>query len=113
MVIQGGGWCGAVAMFALAWSNMVHVADSGNPANLWYYSVLAVAGAGACLARLKPRGLAFTLFAMAAHRADRRDAPFGRTALPRAEYGHRAWCLRGLFTAAGLLFRHASWSELK
>ena len=25
-----------VAGFALGWSNMVHVADSGNPANLWY-----------------------------------------------------------------------------
>src|SRR5690242_10633379 len=30
------------AGFVLAWSNMVHVADSGNPANLAYYSVLAV-----------------------------------------------------------------------
>src|SRR6185369_13395550 len=29
-----------VAGFALGWSNMVHVADSGNPANLVYYSVL-------------------------------------------------------------------------
>src|SRR5947209_6910206 len=33
-----------VAGFALGWSNMVHVADSGNPANLVYYSVLAVGG---------------------------------------------------------------------
>ena len=31
-----------VAGFALGWSNMVHVADSENPANLAYYSVLAV-----------------------------------------------------------------------
>ena len=34
-------------------------------------------------------------------RADRRDAAFGRTALPRAEYGHRAWCLRGFVYRGG------------
>src|SRR5689334_17223243 len=54
------------AGFALGWSNMVHVADSENPANLMYYSVLAVGVVGACLARLRARGLALTLFAMAA-----------------------------------------------
>ena len=32
---------------------MVHVADSHNPANLWYYSVLLVGFVGACLARLE------------------------------------------------------------
>ena len=55
-----------VAWFALAWSNIVHVADSENPANLVYYSVLAVGGLGAWLARLEARGLARTLFTMAA-----------------------------------------------
>ena len=29
-------------------------------------------------------------------RADRRDAAFGRAARHGAEYGHRAWCLRGV-----------------
>jgi hypothetical protein len=55
-----------LAGFALGWSNMVHVADSGNPANLLYYSVLGVGALGAVLSRLRARGLAFTLFAMAA-----------------------------------------------
>ena len=55
-----------VAGFALGWSNMVQVADSGNPANLLYYSVLVVGGVGAWLARLEARGMARTLFAMAA-----------------------------------------------
>ncbi|WP_263415985.1 hypothetical protein [Terriglobus albidus] len=55
-----------VTGFGLGWSNMVHVADSGNPANLIYYSVLVVGLIGALLTRLQPRGLAFTLFAMAA-----------------------------------------------
>lgn len=54
------------AGFILAWSNMVHVADSGNPANLVYYSVLVLGILGASLSRLKARGLARTLFAMAA-----------------------------------------------
>jgi len=55
-----------VAGFALGWSNMVHVADSENPANLVYFSVLAVGVVGAWLSRLEARGLARTLFAMAA-----------------------------------------------
>jgi hypothetical protein len=45
---------------------MAHVADSENPANMVYFGVLAVGGVGAWLARLKARGLARTLFAMAA-----------------------------------------------
>jgi hypothetical protein len=45
-----------VAVFALGWSNMVHVADSENPANLVYYSVLVVGVVGALLARLEARG---------------------------------------------------------
>ena len=35
-----------VAGFALGWTNMVHVADSENPTNLLYYSVLAVGALG-------------------------------------------------------------------
>jgi len=55
-----------VTGFAFGWSNMVQVADSGHPENLVYYSVLVVGIVGALLARLEPRGLAYTLFAMAA-----------------------------------------------
>ena len=43
------------AGFVLGWSNMVHVADSENPANLVYYSVLAVGIVGALLARRNSR----------------------------------------------------------
>ena len=103
-----------VAGFALGWSNMVHVADSGNPANLWYYSVLAVGGVGACLARLEARGLARTLFAMAATLAlIAVMLPSG--ALPylarNMAIGHGVFV--ALFTASGLLFRHASLAGLK
>jgi len=97
------------AGFVLAWSNMVHVADSGNPANLAYYSVLAVGCVGAALARLEPRGLARTLFAMALTLA--LIAVMLPSGAPpqlarNMAIGHVG--LVALFTASGLLFRHAS-----
>ena len=95
--------------FALGWSNMVHVADSGNPANLWYYSVLAVGLLGALLARLKARGLAWTMFTMAATLA-LIAAVLPSGAPPELArnmvVGHVGAV--GLFLASGLLFRHAS-----
>lgn len=101
------------AAFALAWSNMVHVADSGNPANLWYYSVLGVGVVGALLARLKPQGLALTLFAMAATLS--LIAVVLPTGAPpdmarRMNIGHAVLVV--LFTVSGLLFRHARTSTL-
>jgi hypothetical protein len=103
-----------VAGFALGWSNMVHVADSGNPANLWYYSVLVVGGIGACLARLKAPGLARTLFAMAVTLA------LIAVMLPSGAQPYLARNMAighavnvALFTASGLLFRHASLAGLK
>jgi hypothetical protein len=103
-----------VAGFALGWSNMVHVADSENPANLVYYSVLAVGCVGAWLARLEARGLALTLFAMAATLAlIAVTLPSGAPPyLARnMAIGHGVFV--ALFTASGLLFRHASLAELK
>ena len=98
-----------VAGFALGWSNMVHVADSGNPANLMYYSVLGVGAVGARLVRLKARGLARTLFAMAGTLALiavmlPSGAPPGLAR--NMAIGHGVFV--ALFTASGLLFRHAS-----
>jgi len=103
-----------VAGFALGWSNMVHVADSENPANLVYYSVLAVGSVGACLARLEARGLARTLFAMAATLA--LIAVMLPSGAPpylarNMAIGHGVFV--ALFTASGLLFRHASLAGLK
>ena len=103
-----------VAGFALGWSNMVQVADSGHPENLVYYSVLAVGIVGACLARLKARGLALTLFAMAATLA--LIAVILPSGAPpdmaqRMAIGHGVFVV--LFVASGLMFRHASLAELK
>jgi len=103
-----------VAGFALGWSNMVHVADSENPANLVYYSVLAVGGVGAWLARLQARGLAYTLFAMAATLAV--IAVMLPSGAPpymarNMAIGHGVFV--ALFAASGLLFRHASLAALK
>jgi hypothetical protein len=97
-----------VAGFTFGWSNMVHVSESDNPANLTYFSVLAVGVVGAWLARLEAQGLALTLFAMA--------ATLGLIAalLPSGEPPALARSLviaRGVyvmvFTSAGLLFRNA------
>jgi hypothetical protein len=103
-----------VAGFALGWSNMVHVADSGNPANLVYYSVLGVGAVGAWLARLEARGLARTLFAMAAMLAlIAVILPSGASPyLARnMAIGHGVFV--ALFTASGLMFRQASLAGLK
>ena len=98
-----------VAGFALGWSNMVHVADSENPANLVYYGVLAVGCVGAWLARLEARGLARTLFAMATTLAlIALILPSGAPPYLARNMviGHVVFV--ALFTASGLLFRHAS-----
>jgi len=103
-----------VAGFALGWSNMVHVADSENPANLVYYSVLAVGGVGAWLARLKARGLARTLFAMAATLASIAVMlPSGAPPYLARNMAILHAVFVALFTAAGLMFRHASLARLK
>ena len=103
-----------VAGFALGWSNMVQVADSENPANLAYYSVLAVGGVGAWVAKLEARGLALTLFAMAATLA--LIAVMLPSGAPpelarNMAIGHGVYV--ALFTASGLLFRHASLARSK
>lgn len=98
-----------VAGFALGWSTMVQTADSGHPERLWSLSVLAVGLIGACLARLKARGLAGTLFAMAATLA--LIAVILPSGAPpdmarRMAIGHGVYVV--LFIASGLLFRRAS-----
>ncbi len=103
-----------IAGFGLAWSNMVHVADSHNPANLIYYSVLVVGGVGALLARLEPRGLARTLFAMAATLAlIALILPSGAppSMARNMAIGHGVFV--AMFITSGLLFRRASMAELK
>ncbi len=57
----------ASALF-LVWSNLAVglIGDEGNAANLMYIGVLAVGVVGAAVARLRPRGMAWALLAMAA-----------------------------------------------
>ena len=103
-----------VAGFALGWSTMVQTADSGHPERLSYLSVLVVGFIGACLARLKAPGLAVTLFAMAAVLALISVVlPFGAPSdmALRMAIGHGVFV--ALFTASGLLFRHASLAGLR
>lgn len=103
-----------LAGFALGWSNMVHVADSENPALLVYYGVLVVGLIGAWLARLEARGLARTLFVMAAILAlIALTLPSGAPPdfAQRQAIGHGVLVV--LFTASGLLFRRASVAGMK
>ena len=107
----------AVALFCglgLAWSTMVHVADSGHPERFVYYSVLVVGLVGALLSRLKARGLAYTLFAMAAvYALIAVILPSGAPPdLARnMAMGHVVFVV--MLIASGLLFRHASLAGLK
>jgi hypothetical protein len=103
-----------VAGFALGWSNMVQVADSGHPENLVYYIVLAVGVVGALLARLQARGLALTLSAMAVTLAViALMLPSGAPPdmARRMAIGHAVYVV--LFLASGLMFRHASLAGVK
>ena len=102
-----------VTGFGLGWSTMVQTADSGHPERLWFLSVLVVGLIGVILSRLKPRGLAWTLFAMAATLAViavllPSGAPHDMAL--RMAIGHAVSV--ALFTASGLLFRHASLAAL-
>jgi hypothetical protein len=97
------------AGFALGWSNMVHVADSENPANLVYYGVLVVGVVGAWVAQLEAGGLSRTLFAMAVVLAlIALMLPSGAPPeLARnMAIGHALFV--AMFIGSGLLFRHAS-----
>lgn len=59
------------AGFLLVWANLAVgiLGDEDNPANLLFFGVLALGGAGALRARFRARGLARTLVAMAAAQA--------------------------------------------
>jgi hypothetical protein len=99
--------------FALGWSTMVQTADSGHPERLWFLSVLVMGLVGTGLARLHARGLALTLFAMAAVLAlialtlpSGAPPDFAR----RIAIGHGVGV--ALFLASGLLFHHASSAEM-
>ena len=54
-----------VSGFVMGWATMVHMSETENPVNLVYFGVLAVGAVGAWLARLKARGMARAMFAMA------------------------------------------------
>jgi hypothetical protein len=60
-----------VGAFLLVWSSlgMGIIGADGDPANRMYFAVLAVGLIGGLIARFQPRGMAYTLFAMAAVQA--------------------------------------------
>lgn len=103
------------AAFAIVWLNaangLIGIEDD-DPANLLYVGVLAIGFIGAIIARLQPRGLARTLFAMTLA-----QALVGAIALrlPNTASSMQIVGLHGvlvaLFAGAALLFRHAAQKE--
>jgi hypothetical protein len=100
------------AAFLIVWLNaaagLIGIEDD-DPANLLYVGVLAVGFIGAIIARLQPRGLAHTLFAMTLA-----QAVVGAIALelPNTASPVQIVLLHGMFVAmfsgSALLFRHAA-----
>jgi hypothetical protein len=95
-----------VTGLVLVWMNLAVglIGDEDNPANLMYAGVLAVGLAGALIARLRPRGMAYALYATAA--AQMLTAVVAQV----AGWGF-TFVLNGFFAllwiGAGLLFRRA------
>ncbi|MBA3973607.1 MAG: hypothetical protein C0504_05220 [Candidatus Solibacter sp.] len=106
-----------VSGFVMGWATMVHMSETENPVNLVYFGVLAVGAVGAWLARLKARGMARAMFAMAGALAVAFvitqvvmvDTPAG----PVWDAGMRHGGGMALFAVSGLLFRRASVAEVK
>ncbi|MBC6982943.1 hypothetical protein [Caulobacter sp. 17J80-11] len=97
------------AGLALAWMNLAVgiVGNEENPLNRTYFGVLAVAAAGAVLARLRPRGLVLALVATALAQV--------AAAVIVQLAGHFTWVLTGGFVGLWLLsawlFRTAARAE--
>lgn len=91
----------------LVWSNLAVglIGSEGNPANLMYLGVLAVAGIGSLAARLQPAGMARAMFAAAiAHLLIAVIAQLGGQGPTYAVNGFFAV----LWSGAALLFRRAA-----
>ena len=88
------------AALLIVWLNvaagLIGIEDD-DPANLLYVGVLAIAGIGAIIARLKPRGLARALFA---------------TALAQAAVGAIALTLPNTASSAQIVILHAAFVAL-
>ena len=108
-----------VAGFVMGWASMVHMSESENHAYLAYFGVLAVGAIGATVARLEARGMAWAMYAMAAALALVAvlaatlwsNAPPGFLVVMPVQIVYVVFVV--LFTASGLLFRHASLAKLK
>jgi hypothetical protein len=103
-----------VAAFLLAWVNgAVGIIGSENqPANLMYGAVFAVGIIGSLVARFKPRGMAYTLFAAALVQL---SVPIIALIIwPQISWGGAGLVgvfvlnafFAALFVVSGLLFRH-------
>ncbi|KRC81016.1 hypothetical protein [Sphingomonas sp. Root241] len=96
--------------FLIVWSNLAVgiIGDEGNPANLAFFGILAIAITGAFLARLRPEGMARALFATAfAQLLVSAVALIAHMDLPVGI----AIFFVGMWLVSGLLFRAAARSD--
>ncbi|HVK32933.1 MAG TPA: hypothetical protein VM845_10560 [Burkholderiaceae bacterium] len=100
-----------LASFALVWINLAVgiIGGEHNPANLMFFGVVALALAGALVARGRPRGMAVAMAATAAAMAAVAVIILG------AGWNAEAWVLSACFVVpwlvAAALFRHAALSS--
>lgn len=103
-----------LAGLAIVWVALaVGIIGAGGPADLLYAGILALGLAGASVSRLRPRGMAFTVFAMAAAAAGVGVIAVLVTA--RDGFGQEVRVvlvfnalLVAAFSVSGLLFRRAA-----
>lgn len=108
-----------LAAFLLIWINgaVGIIGNENNPINLLYFGVLAVGFLGALISRLRPQGMAYTLFATAA--AQMAVPVIGLVvARPPFTLGVIGVLIinaffAALFIGSGLLFRQAATANLK
>ncbi|GAB4360960.1 MAG: hypothetical protein OHK0021_05050 [Bryobacter sp.] len=97
--------------FVLIWSSMVRASETDNPVNLIYLAVPLVGAAGAAWARLKARGMAWAMYAMAiamlATLLLKQIVLADTTAGPLRNLFVGRGCFVALFAKAGRLFRFA------
>lgn len=100
---------GLAAVFLLIWMNLAVglIGSEDNPANAMYLAVLAVAPLGAILARLRPRGMALTMFAAAATLAAIAAIALIGQLGPAVQTIGVNGMFMVLFVGSGLLFRRA------
>lgn len=100
--------------FLVVWTNLAVgiVGSDDNPANLWFFGALLVGLVGAAVVRMRPKGLSWTMIAMAVSLGIAfgiaGSAPTDEPMVPHAREFIGVSLFAGLFLLAAALFRRAA-----